>query len=224
MASPVVICILIVNDHALLRQGLRLLIENQSDMRVIGDTACSEAIEAAASLKPDLILLDLDLDQENGFDLLSRLVSPHADSRVLILTGLQDVERQRRAIRLGAMGIVLKDQSGELLVKAIRTVHAGQLWIDHEMTLTLIHKSRVGNDSPPTDPQSARITSLSPRECEVVSLVGQGVGARKIADRLHISEKTVRNHLSSIYDKLELNGGLELAIYAVKHGLTQPTR
>jgi two-component system, NarL family, nitrate/nitrite response regulator NarL len=223
--SPGVIRILLVDDHVLLRQGLRMLIENHADLQVIGEAAnCREALEAAARLQPDLVLLDLDLGSDSGLDIIPQLVSLHEGLRVLILTGVRDAESQRRAIRLGAMGVVPKEQAGDVLIKAIRKVHTGEIWMDHGMTAALIQEFRGRREHAPADSQTARIAALSPREREVVSLVAQGLSARKIADFLHISEKTVRNHLSSIYDKLEVADRLELALYAVKHGLTEPVR
>lgn len=225
MDAPHVIHILIVDDHALLRQGLRMLIENHPDLQVIGEAAhCREALEAAARLQPDLVLLDLDLGADSDLDIIPQLIALRDGLRVLILTGVRDTELQRRAIRLGAVGVVLKEQAEDVLIKAIRKVHAGELWIDHGMTAVLMQEFRGPHEHAPADSQAARIVSLSPREREVVSLVGQGLSACKIAEHLHISEKTVRNHLASIYAKLEVADRLELALYAVKNGLTEPVR
>jgi two-component system nitrate/nitrite response regulator NarL len=223
--SPGVIRLLLVDDHVLVRQGLRMLIENHPDLQVIGEAAnCREALEAAARLQPDLVLLDLDLGSDSGLDIIPQLVSLREGLRVLILTGVRDAEQQRRAVGLGAVGVVPKEQAGDVLIKAIRKVHAGELWIDHGMTAALIQELRGRRTHAPTDRETARIASLSSRERDVVSLVAQGLSAHKIADLLRISEKTVRNHLASIYHKLDVADRLELVLYAVKHGLTEPVR
>jgi len=202
------------------RQGLRMLIENNPDMEVVAEAArCDEALEAASREVPDAVLLDLDLGSSNGLDIIPQLVSLDEKVRVLVLTGLREPELHRRAIRLGAAGIVMKDQAGEMLIKAIRRITAGELWLDRGMTAFMLKELQHGPESPRLDTDAARIDSLTPREREVVSLVAQGFGTARIAKNLFISEKTVRNHLASIYDKLMVSDRLELAIYAVRHGL-----
>jgi two-component system nitrate/nitrite response regulator NarL len=212
--------ILLVDDHVVVREGLRMLIENNPDMKVVGEAArCEEAIESASRAMPDVVLLDLDLGGGSGLDIIPQLVALHENVRVLILTGVRDTELHRRAIRLGAVGIIMKDQAGEVLAKAIRRVHAGEVWIDRGTTAVLFQEMRRGADSRRLDTEAARIDSLSPREREVVALIAQGFGTARIAKDLFISEKTVRNHLASIFDKLMVSDRLELAIYAVRHGI-----
>jgi two-component system nitrate/nitrite response regulator NarL len=213
--------ILLVDDHVVMRQGLRMLIENNPDMEVVAEAArCDEALQAASRETPDIVLLDLDLGNSSGLDIIPQLLALHEKVNVLILTGVREPELHRRAIRLGAAGIVMKDQAGEMLIKAIRKVTAGEAWVDRGTTAVVLQELRRGYEGQRLDTEAARIDSLTPREREVVSLIAQGFGTARIAKDLFISEKTVRNHLASIFDKLMVSDRLELAIYAVRHGLS----
>jgi DNA-binding NarL/FixJ family response regulator len=217
--SPL-IRILLVDNHTVMRQGLRMLIESQRDMKVVAEAArCDEALEAAAQEIPDIVLLDLDLGVCSGLDIIPQLISNHKDVRVLVLTGVRDRELHRRAIRLGAAGIVMKEQEGETLFKAIRKIAACEMWIDRSTTAFIFQELHRDSKSRRLDTERARIDSLTPREREVVALIAQGLGTSRIAKELFISEKTVRNHLASIFDKLTVSDRLELAIYAVRHGM-----
>jgi DNA-binding NarL/FixJ family response regulator len=222
-AASAQIRILLVDDHVVVRQGLRMLLEVQPDLLVVGDTARGgDALEIAAREHPAIVLLDLDLGAESGLDIIPPLTSNGA--RVLVLTGLRDEEVQRRAVLLGASGVVRKDQAAESLVKAVRCVHAGEVWLDRELTASVFQEMRQKIGVQPLDDDAARVASLTHREREIVGLVAQGHGTHTIADMLFISEKTVRNHLASIYEKLHVSERLELAIYATKHGLTPDSR
>jgi DNA-binding NarL/FixJ family response regulator len=217
--------ILLVDDHAVVRQGLRMLLENNPDLVVVGEAGrCADALEIAARERPALVLLDLDLGMEKGLTIIPELTAGGSGPRVLVLTGLRDPEVHRRAMWLGASGVVKKDEAAESLVKAVRCVHAGEVWMDRSLTAAVFQEMRQKLGVQPLDPDAARIASLTPREREIVGLVTQGYGTQKIADMLFISEKTVRNHLSSIYDKLGVSERLELALYATKHGLAPETR
>ena len=215
--------ILLVDDHVVVRQGLRMLLEINSDLVVVGETACcGDALEIAAREHPAIVLLDLDLGAENGVDIISGLKAGGA--LVLVLTGLRDGEMQRRAVFLGASGVIRKDQAAESLVKAVRCVHAGEVWLDRELTASVFQEMRQKIAAQPLDGEAARIASLTPREREIIGQVAQGQGTHAIADMLFISEKTVRNHLASIYEKLHVSERLELALYATKHGLAHDSR
>jgi DNA-binding NarL/FixJ family response regulator len=219
--TPAPIRILVVDDHALMREGLRVLIEAKGKMRVVGDAANrSQALELAALEQPDLILLDLDLGDESGLDFLQELLHTGENVRVLVFSGARDPEMQRRAMRLGAMGVLAKDKTSEVLIKAIRKVCAGEVWLERSMTASLLEQIRKTNESPADgDFEAGKIASLTKREREIISLVAEGLGTKPLAGRLFISEKTVRNHMASIYGKLEVSDRLELAIYAGRHGL-----
>jgi DNA-binding NarL/FixJ family response regulator len=214
--------ILLVDDHALVREMLRSLIEEQPEMAVVGEAQTgSEALSLAALEEPDIILLDLDLGGESGLDSLQALLALSKKPRILVLTGGRDPQMHRQAIYLGAMGFLLKDETAEVLIKAIKKVHEGEAWLDRSMTAAVLSEI---TRSKKEDPEAAKINTLTEREREVIALIAEAVGTKQIADRLFISEKTVRNHLASIFSKLELSDRLELAIYASRHGLTDPAR
>ncbi len=215
--------ILIVDNHLVVRTGLRMLIESQPGMRVVGKAANrAEALAVAASKKPNMILLDIDLGSENGLDFLPELRETATDARVLILTGVKDAEMHRRAARLGAAGLVLKEQAAEVLLKAIRKVHQGEVWLDRSMMGTLLDEMTQADRK--TAPDESHIASLTAREQEVIALIAEGLKNKQIAERLFISETTVTHHLSSIFSKLGVSDRLELVIYAFAHRLAKMPR
>jgi len=214
--------ILLVDDHAIIRSGLKMLIESQPGLSIVGEASeRASAVAMASRERPDIVLLDLDLGSESGLDLISplRLAAPQA--RILVLTGLRDTEVHRNALRLGAMGIVQKEMAGEVLLKAIHKVHAGEAWLDRSSIANLLSEIAEGDSGRP-DPEAARIASLSPREREVINLIGEGLNNKKIAERLQISETTVRHHLTSIFAKVGVSDRLELLVYAYKNHLAGP--
>lgn len=212
--------VLLVEDHSIVRAGLRMLIETQPEMKVVGEAGTrSEALELAAREQPDIILLDLMLGPDNGLDLISPLLGASEESHVIVLTGVSDFETHRRAMRLGAKGILLKEASTDYLLKAIERVHAGELWIDRKMTAHLFSDMRRSSNAARAETKADKISRLTDREREVISLVGEGLKNKQIADRLCISEITVRHHLTSIFEKVEVSDRLELLIYAYQNGL-----
>jgi DNA-binding NarL/FixJ family response regulator len=212
--------ILIIDDHALLSAGLRLMIESHPHMRVVGEaTSRAAALRAARETNPDIILLDLDLGDDSGFDLLPELLNVVPEARVIVLTGLRDPEGQRRAVMLGAMGLVLKEKAIETVLKAIEKVHAGEVWLDRSMIASILRAQAVGAQENGT--AIARIGTLTDRERDVIRLVGEGLKNKQIAERLVISEATVRHHLTSIFSKLGVTDRFELVIYAYRYGLAK---
>ncbi|HEX4997851.1 MAG TPA: response regulator transcription factor [Terriglobia bacterium] len=220
MAEPIRICI--VEDHALVRSGLRMLIENTNErMCVVGEAANrAEAFEAASRSRPDIFILDLDLKHENGLDFLEDLITTFAPARVLVVTGSTDTNAHQRAIATGAMGIVLKEQASEALITAIERVHSGEIWLTRSMTSSILSRVSTG----PADSEVGKIEALTRREREIIVLVAQGMKRSQIADKLFISETTVRNHLTSILSKLQLTDRFDLVFYAFRHGLAKPPR
>jgi two-component system, NarL family, nitrate/nitrite response regulator NarL len=218
-ASPMqTIRVLLVEDHAMVRAGLRLLIEGRSGLIVVGEaTNRKEALALAAREQPHIILLDLDLGHENGLDLLPDLRTVAGQSRVLILTGVRDADEHRYAIRCGAMGLVFKEQVPDVLLKAIEKVHAGEVWLDRTMVADVLSEMTMGGAMPPKT-QADRIATLTEREREVIALVNEGFKNKQISDHLSISETTVRHHLTSIFAKLGVESRLELVIFAHRHG------
>ncbi len=211
--------VLIVDDHAVVRAGLRMLIDQDQDMKVTSLAGNrSEALAAAASDQPNIIILDLVLGDDDGLSLLPELKGIAPNSRVLVLTGLRSSDSQRKAMRAGAMGIVLKEHAAETLIKAIKKVHQGEVWLDR---LTMGSVLKEMTEEKQADPDQEKIASLTEREREVVGLVGEGLKNKQIAAKLFISETTVTHHLSSVFSKLAVSDRLELIIYAFRHGLAK---
>jgi DNA-binding NarL/FixJ family response regulator len=213
--------ILIVEDHTLVRDGLRMLIDAQDDMKVVAEAGdFAEAMKAAGRQKPDLILLDLDLGGIKITERLPELLFASNRSRVLVLTGGRDPQMHRRAIRLGAMGLVMKDEATHTLIKAIRKVSAGEAWVDRSMTASVFADISASGER--ADREASKISTLSRRESELLAVLCEGCSNKQIGERLFISEKTVRNHLTSILAKLELSDRFELAIYCFRYGIAKP--
>ena len=222
MAELNPIRVLLVDDHVLVRTGLRMLIESDKTLEVVGEAGSrQDALDTAVATSPDVILLDVDLGRERATDFLGELLLTRKDVRALILTGLRDTRLHRECIRHGARGVLLKEEAAGSLLKAIHKVHAGELWLDRSLTAELIDDIRHGR-SHKQDPQQVRIERLTAREREVIALVAAGCRNRQIAERLFISETTVRHHLTAIFSKLEVGDRLGLALYAFRHGLAEP--
>ena len=213
------ICVCIINDMWIVRAGLRMLLEN-SGMAVIGE--CSTREEALATLgahRGHVYVVDLDLISENGLELLHELVITY-DVRVIALTASTSSDLHQLAVQSGARGIVLKQEAPDILVKAIRQVDSGELWLRRALLTSLLTKqlSRSSVKSK-KDGEGQRISSLTPRERDIVQLVAEGLNTRGIAEKLRVSEFTVRNHLTSILDKLNLSNKFELAVYAFRNSM-----
>lgn len=213
--------VLLIDDHAMVRAGLRLLIESYAGFRVIGETSTATAAAAMAGREhPDIILLDLTVGGESTLDLIPKLLTLSRDSRIVILTGVDDPKLHQRAVQLGAIGLVLKTKAPDVLMKAIEKVYLGEAWLDR-MTMASV----LAELSNPTRckgfSESSRVAALTRREHEIISLVAKGLKNKQIAARLYISEITVRHHLTSVFGKLQVADRFELIIYAFKHGLSQ---
>jgi DNA-binding NarL/FixJ family response regulator len=210
----------VIEDHSVVREGLRMLLEASGGVRVAGAAAsASGALAELRATSPDVVLLDLVLGHEDGLEWLPRLQAAAPRSRVLVLTALADPGRDEAALRAGARGFVLKDASPEVLLRAVRDVAAGALWFDPRIL--------PGGDAgsvPARGAAPAPFAALTARELEVVALVAEGLRNEEIARRLGISEKTVRNHLTAVFDKVGVSGRLELVVFAYRHGVAQPRR
>jgi DNA-binding NarL/FixJ family response regulator len=209
--------VFVVDDHPVVREGLKMLLDSSGDVRVVGGSASVHAaLPQLAQLSPDVVLLDLDLGEEDGLESLPRIVAAAPRARVLILTALRHRVKDEAALRGGARGLILKDASPEVLLRAIRTVAEGDLWFDRAVLDTLRSERPPAAGSVPPSAQG-----LTAREREIVELVTEGLRNEEVARRLGISEKTVRNHLTAIFDKLGVSGRLELLAFAHQHGLAR---
>ena len=214
--------ILIADDHAMVRAGLRMLIEQEPHMRVVGEAGdLAAAVALAAREQPNIILLDLDMGGQNGLDVIPDLLAAAGQARVLVLTGVRDPEAHRDAVRRGALGVLLKDQAAEVLIKAIEKVQAGEAWLDRTLMSHVLGDMRTKKLPPQADSEEAKIATLTHREREVLVLVSQGLKNPEIAERLFISDHTIRHHIGAIYAKLGVAGRLDLILYAYHHRLVK---
>jgi len=210
----------IIEDHAIVRAGIRMLVESEPHIEVISEaTTATEALTAIHEV-PDVILLDISLRAESGLKLLPHLLREFAPAKVVILTAIEEVETHLFAMEAGASGVVMKEQAPEILVKAIEAVSSGEPWIGQALSAAAMNKLiRITTEKTKIDPEAEKIATLTPREREVVIAVAKGLNGARIATELGISEATVRHHITSILSKLDLSNKLELAVYAFHHGL-----
>lgn len=218
------ISIILVDDHKVVRGGLRMLLESNLNLKVVGEAgSCAEALPLIERERPDIILLDMDLRGESGLDILQNLPA-NFEGQVLILTGVVDAEIHRKCVRLGARGLVQKDMAPEVLLKAIKKVHEGEIWFDRNMMSSVLSDVLNQKERNDGDPERLKINTLTAREHQVVALVSEGLKNKQIAERLFISDTTVRHHLTSIFSKLDISDRLELVIYAYRHELAKPPK
>jgi len=219
--SPVKIRILIVDDQLIVREGLRMLIENHPGTKVVAmATTRSEALEIIAHEPCDLIILDLEFGGYSALSFIPQLREAAKTARVLVLTGSRDSETHEKAAQLGAMGVVLKEDAEDRLIKAIEKVYSGEAWLDR-ITLGNLLWKMSNQDKDSVDPRAKQISTLTDRERQVIALIAEGLKNRQIAERLFISPTTVTHHLSSIYSKLGVSDRLELVIYAFANKLAK---
>ena len=214
--------VLLVDDHTVVRQGLRMFIEMQKDMEVLGEGSNGvEAVELALRLDPDVILLDLLMPQMDGVEATRKILENNPHSRVLILTSFGEDDHIFPAIRAGAQGYLLKDILPADLVQAIRETYQGKAQLHPDVARRLM--MAVSGDAPVKEPKPASLPNelqgLTDREREVLEQIAQGSTNREIAEKMVISEKTVKTHVSNLLDKLGLEDRTRAAIWALKHGL-----
>jgi DNA-binding NarL/FixJ family response regulator len=201
--------------HLVVRAGVKQMLTADVSMRVTHEAASTdEAVALMAQQPPDVVVVDPDAD-EVTLHAITQLGEAGLN-RVLVFTSVTDSKVHRRAFELGAFGVVQKDQSAETLMRAIRTLHAGEAWLERVQAANLLNAIRRRRD-----PEELKIESLTKREHEVIQLVGQGYNSAAISGHLFISEATVRNHLTSILGKLGLANRFELAVYAFRHRLVE---
>lgn len=209
--------VLIADDHSMVRQGLKQIVELEDDIEVIGQAANGEeAVELAMKLEPDVVLLDINMPNMNGIQALTHLKEKECPAKVIVLTIHAEREYLVKTVQLGAAGYVLKDADSDVLIKAIRSVNSGQSYIQPNMTTELIKEfNRVTTD----EEKNKEERLLTKREIEVLELIAEGMLNKEIAAKLYISEKTVKNHVSNIFKKLNVSDRTQAAIYAFKHNI-----
>lgn len=213
--------ILLVDDHKTMLWGLERLIQAEGEaFELVG--SASDGLEAkalCAEFKPDIVLLDLDLKGSSSIDFLPALLENGA-TRVVILSANRDQATLAAAVKAGARGVVSKEAPTDDVLTAVKKVHGGELWLDQSLMQVLL--GQLVAPVPKADPEAGRIASLTARERDVIGMIVQGKGAlnKDLAERAFISERTLRNHLTTIYQKLDVANRLELYVYATKHGLS----
>jgi DNA-binding NarL/FixJ family response regulator len=204
--------VLVVDDHPVFREGLVRVLNQEKDLQVVGEAAnAHDALKEAAALGPDLVMIDISLEESNGLDLARALRDQIPAIRILVLSMHKENLHAERALRAGANGYIMKRESGSRLLEAVRQVLAGQTYVSEPIKELLLQKVSASPDAVSQSPADL----LSDREFEVFQLIGQGYGTRQIADELHVSMKTVESHREHIRDKMQLASTFELVQRAI---------
>jgi len=209
--------VMIADDHPLVRQGIKQILELEDDIVVIGQASNgNEAVKIARECKPDVILMDINMPVANGIQAIKELRQDQNQFKIIVLTIHQDREYLFKTIQLGAEGYVLKDAEPYVLIDAIRNVYHGQTYIQSNMTKELVKEF---NRVTLKEKENNEYNNLTAREIEVLELIAEGMINKEIAKQLYISEKTVKNHVSSIFKKLNVSDRTQAAIYAFKNNI-----
>lgn len=207
------ISILLVDDHTLFRSGIRLLLQRHNEFQVVGEAADGvEAVKRAIQLRPQLILMDLHMPVMTGLEALQLILQDVPEAVVLMLTVSEDADDLGKALKAGASGYLLKNIDADELIKALHKARQGESVVSAAMTSKLVQQFRRG------EPQGAKV-HLTPREQEILSSIARGGSNKEIARQLDITESTVKIHVQNILKKLELSSRVQVAIYALEHGL-----
>lgn len=209
------ITIALADDHPIFREGLRKLISAHPQFEVVAEAANgADALDRVRELRPDILLLDVQMPSRGGLDTLAQLAAERLPTKVILLTAAIDRADIVRAVHLGARGVVMKDSASALLYKCIERVVAGEYWLNRETVSDLIGALQTSQVAQP-----APADRLTKRERQIVAAVARGASNKDIAAQLAMSDQTVKNHLSNIFDKLGVSSRLELALYAVENAL-----
>lgn len=211
-----VLKILIADDHSMIREGLKQLLELDGDIQVVGEAGNGEeCLEVLKRVNPDVVLLDINMPVMNGLKMLEILrSSKYKNQKILILTIHNEVEYLMKAIDIGVEGYVLKDSDSSILKKAIYKIHAGEKYIDSSMVPLM--NERIAQEK-----EKAEEDKLTRREIEVLKLLAEGLFNKEIAYKLSISEKTVKNHVSNIFKKIGVFDRTQAAVYAIKNNIVE---
>jgi DNA-binding NarL/FixJ family response regulator len=203
--------VLLVDDHAIVRDGLAQLIQREDDMVICGEAASAEeAIQAVTKCRPDVAIVDISLGGANGLELIKNLKAFAESVQILVLSMHDETHYAERALRAGARGYLMKRAGREQILDAVRKVLAGDIFVSDEINRTMLHQYLHGSGGKEASP----ITNLSDRELEILTLLGRGLGSKETAERLHLSQKTVDSHRTHMKEKLRLKSAPELIRFA----------
>lgn len=206
--------VLVVDDHEVVRKGIAAILETEPEVEFVGEASTGEeAISRCLHLQPDIVLMDLVMPELDGIEAIRQIKQQGGTTRVLVLTSFATDDKVYPAIEAGADGYLLKDSGSETLLQAIRSVHQGQTSLHPEITKKILRRLARKVEQPLAPEQ------LTPREVDVLRLVAQGLSNQQIADRLVVSEPTVRTHMTNILGKLQLTSRTQAALYALQHGI-----
>jgi DNA-binding NarL/FixJ family response regulator len=205
-----------------MRTGLRLVLEKAPDLTIVGEAAGREDALEMARLQPDIILLNLNAGNDSYLNFLPDLHAVAVGARVLVLIDNFDLELHHRVVRLGVKGLVQKTESAEDMIAAIKKVHAGEVWLDSKTVSHVLDELLYARETKLEDKSRNQGVRITRRERDIIALIGEGLRNKQIAERLEISEPTVRHYLTSIFEKVGVADRLGLIIYAYQHGLAKP--
>lgn len=212
--------VLVVDDHPIVRQGLALLINRESDLVVCGEAEeASGAMHVLASARPDVLLLDISLNGPDGLDLLKHVRTTHPSLPVLVLSMHDESVYAERALRAGANGYIMKQEATEKVLVAVRRILSGEIYVSDRIANRMLRHYITGSGTV----RNSSIADLSDRELEVFRLIGEGHGTRQIAEELHISVKTVESYQAHIKEKLSLRNARELMQHAIQWNMNEKT-
>lgn len=210
--------ILVVDDHPMMRQGLAALINNEKDLAVCGEAeSAAQAMDAIAATRPDLVIADITMPDKSGLELIKDALAVHPGLRVLVVSMHDESLYAERVLRAGGCGYIMKQEGGKRLMEGIRQVLAGQIYVSEKMSKRILEIFSGQRNSSGGSP----VEKLTDREFEVFQLIGEGKGTREIADKLHLSVKTVEVHRLHIKEKLEIQTAAGLIRFAVRWMETQ---
>jgi NarL family two-component system response regulator LiaR len=208
--------VFITEDHKIVRKGIRSLLGHEPDFEVVGEAANgAAALSKIVAMRPDVILMDLEMPVMDGIETITRLVESNVDARILVLTSFATEEKVFPAIKAGALGYLLKDTSPDDLIQAIRDVYSGQSWLHPKIARMLLREV----SAPPQKPPENAPDPLTERELDVLKLIARGLSNQEIAAKLVVSNPTVYSHVSNILSKLHLASRTQAALYALREGL-----
>lgn len=215
--------VLLVDDHAMVRRGMRDFLELHADLTVVGEAADgAQAVAQVEALRPDVVVMDLMMPVMDGIAATAAIKAAHPTVEVVALTSFIEEERVVEALAAGATGFLLKDAEADELAAAIRAAVSGEVHLDPAVAGIVARRMRAGTERGPADPRGAALAGLTPRERQVLAAVATGLSNRAIGESLGITERTARTHVSNLLAKLGLTSRTQAALLAVQHGVETP--